>query len=171
MLPGYCCYRSATEEEILFDLVLIDVHTLDMDVFKLLEFVGLEMNLPSINDGASTREGKTDIWKPLNVQVKVTNRSESSNSTSQKEPASKSEPTNGMHMLRRLGRKEGLSPVPHKCDSVQPEMIAEPVVPLEKQVVELKANQIQIMQTQERMGKQLDDISASIHRYFSYSAP
>ncbi|KAL8099779.1 hypothetical protein AgCh_032149 [Apium graveolens] len=48
MLPGYCCYRSATEEEILFDLVLIDVHTLDMDGFKLLKFVGLEMNLPAI---------------------------------------------------------------------------------------------------------------------------
>ncbi|CAK8566481.1 unnamed protein product [Lathyrus sativus] len=31
-----------------FDMVIIDVHTPDMDGFKLLELVGLEMNLPVI---------------------------------------------------------------------------------------------------------------------------
>ncbi|KAK1387526.1 hypothetical protein POM88_015704 [Heracleum sosnowskyi] len=36
------------ERKCCFDLVLIDVHTPDMDGFKLLEFVGLEMNLPVI---------------------------------------------------------------------------------------------------------------------------
>ncbi|KAK1399131.1 E3 ubiquitin protein ligase DRIP2 [Heracleum sosnowskyi] len=46
------------------------------------------------DDGASTREGKADLWKPLNFLVEVANRSKSSKSTSQ-EPASKSEPTNG----------------------------------------------------------------------------
>ncbi|KAL8088754.1 hypothetical protein AgCh_038513 [Apium graveolens] len=37
------------------------------------------------DDGASTRERKTDIWKPLNIQVNVTNRSKSSKSTFQEE--------------------------------------------------------------------------------------
>lgn len=46
------------------------------------------------DDGASTREGKADLWKPLNFLVEVANRSKSSKSTSQ-EPVSKSEPTNG----------------------------------------------------------------------------
>ncbi|KAL8148834.1 hypothetical protein AgCh_005999 [Apium graveolens] len=46
------------------------------------------------DDGASTREGKADLWKPLNFLVEVANRSKSSKSTSQ-EPASIAEPANG----------------------------------------------------------------------------
>ncbi|XP_017252477.1 E3 ubiquitin protein ligase DRIP2 [Daucus carota subsp. sativus] len=52
-------------------------------------------SIPNIgtDSGASTGEGKADLWKPLNFLVEVANRSKSSKSTSQ-EPASKSEPTN-----------------------------------------------------------------------------
>lgn len=37
-----------------FDLVIIDVHIPDMDGFKLLELVGLEMNLPVISECCSS---------------------------------------------------------------------------------------------------------------------
>ncbi|KAK1383485.1 hypothetical protein POM88_021220 [Heracleum sosnowskyi] len=76
----------------------------------------------------------------------------------------------GMKMLRRSGKV--MHVVPHKHYYVEPrEELAEPVQTLEEQVAELKANQIQIIQSQERMGKQLDDISASIQRYFSDPTP
>ncbi|KAK1371259.1 hypothetical protein POM88_037351 [Heracleum sosnowskyi] len=76
----------------------------------------------------------------------------------------------GMKMLRRSGK--AVHAVPHKHHYVEPrEELAEPVQTLEEQVAELKANQIQIIQSQERMGKQLDDISASIKRYFSDPTP
>ncbi|KAK1374332.1 hypothetical protein POM88_030525 [Heracleum sosnowskyi] len=76
----------------------------------------------------------------------------------------------GMKMLRRSGK--AVHAVPHKRHDVEPmEELAEPAQTLEEQVAEIKANQIQIIQSQERMGKQLDDISASIQRYFSDPTP
>ncbi|KAK1374096.1 hypothetical protein POM88_030289 [Heracleum sosnowskyi] len=76
----------------------------------------------------------------------------------------------GMKMLCRYGK--AVHAVPHKHHYVEPrEELAEPVQTLEEQVAKLKANQIQIIQSQERMGKQLEDISASIQRYFSDPTP
>ncbi|KAK1374333.1 hypothetical protein POM88_030526 [Heracleum sosnowskyi] len=76
----------------------------------------------------------------------------------------------GMKMLRRSGK--AVHAVPHKRHDVEPmEELVEPAQTHEEQVAEIKANQIQIIQSQERMGKQLDDISASIQRYFSDPTP
>ena len=69
-------------------------------------------------------------------------------------------------------------PIPHKRLAVAPlEEIELPALTLEQQVDELKKNQVQMIQTQERvekqlssMEKQLSDIAASIAKHFSHHA-
>ncbi|RVW34525.1 Two-component response regulator ORR21 [Vitis vinifera] len=55
LLPGHYCFKYTSGEEGCFDIVLSDVHMPDMDGYKLLEHVGLEMDLPVIMMSADGR--------------------------------------------------------------------------------------------------------------------
>ena len=70
----------------------------------------------------------------------------------------------GMHMLHRHCKIGGINRVHPKRDVLHSEKHgADPVIPIERQIAELR-------QGQERIEKQLADISASLERYFSQHA-